>query len=134
MEENPMANSTWLVRQLKEDIRANTNICVASLKQLCMDRNLRDAFKQHGVQKDDWTFIIDRMKGVDKAMFEIFPRATRRVCAHHLYSNWKGSCQERSAMTCFGWMQMHIILSYTKKPYMLSEKWILILLVTLIMS
>ncbi|KAL2897879.1 Glucose-6-phosphate isomerase [Bienertia sinuspersici] len=24
-------------------------------------------------------------------MFEVFPRATRRVCAQHLYSNWKGS-------------------------------------------
>ncbi|XP_074298674.1 uncharacterized protein LOC141629595 [Silene latifolia] len=52
-------------------------------------RNLRLAFEQHECVKWDWTFISDRMKGVDKALEKEFPRATRRVCAQHLYSNFK---------------------------------------------
>ncbi|XP_021737527.1 uncharacterized protein LOC110704047 [Chenopodium quinoa] len=52
-------------------------------------RNLRHLFAQNGCQKEDWTFISDRMRGVELALFEVFPRATRRVCCQHLYSNCK---------------------------------------------
>ncbi|XP_021763809.1 uncharacterized protein LOC110728474 [Chenopodium quinoa] len=53
--------------------------------------NLRCLFAQYGSQKDDWTFISDRMRGVESALFEVFPRATRRVCCQHLYSNCKAA-------------------------------------------
>ncbi|XP_021730523.1 uncharacterized protein LOC110697464 [Chenopodium quinoa] len=52
-------------------------------------RNLRHLFAQNGCQKEYWTFISDRMRGVEPALFEVFPRATRRVCCQHLYSNCK---------------------------------------------
>ncbi|XP_021760678.1 uncharacterized protein LOC110725522 [Chenopodium quinoa] len=42
-------------------------------------RNLRILFAQYGSERDDWTFISDRMKGVESALFEVFPRATRRA-------------------------------------------------------
>ncbi|XP_021763989.1 uncharacterized protein LOC110728654 [Chenopodium quinoa] len=50
-------------------------------------RNLKCLFEKEGCRKDDWTFISDRMKGVDTAIYEAFPRATRRVCCQHLYMN-----------------------------------------------
>ncbi|XP_021736444.1 uncharacterized protein LOC110702993 [Chenopodium quinoa] len=53
--------------------------------------NLRCLFAQYGSQKDDWTFISDRMRGIESALFEVFPRATRRICCQHLYSNCKGA-------------------------------------------
>ncbi|XP_021733414.1 uncharacterized protein LOC110700214 [Chenopodium quinoa] len=31
------------------------------------------------------------MRGVESALFEVFPRATRRICCQHLYSNCKGA-------------------------------------------
>ncbi|KAH9609361.1 hypothetical protein KSS87_015344 [Heliosperma pusillum] len=52
-------------------------------------RNLKLAFEQHGCKKWDWTFISDRMKGVEKALEQEFPRAKRRICAQHLYSNFR---------------------------------------------
>ncbi|XP_057520840.1 uncharacterized protein LOC130801096 [Amaranthus tricolor] len=52
-------------------------------------RNLRCLFAQYKSQKDDWTFISDRMRGVESALFKVFPRATRRICCQHLYSNCK---------------------------------------------
>ncbi|XP_021741298.1 uncharacterized protein LOC110707579 [Chenopodium quinoa] len=52
-------------------------------------RNLRILFSQYGSERDDWTFISDKMKGVESALFEVFSRATRRVCCHHVYSNCK---------------------------------------------
>ncbi|XP_057529414.1 uncharacterized protein LOC130807995 [Amaranthus tricolor] len=53
--------------------------------------NLRCLFAQYESQKDDWTFISDRMRGVESALFEVFPRATRRICCQHLYSNCKAA-------------------------------------------
>ncbi|XP_021725128.1 uncharacterized protein LOC110692442 [Chenopodium quinoa] len=52
-------------------------------------RNLRLLFAQYGSQRDDGTFISDRMRGVESALFDVFPRATRRVCCQHVYSNCK---------------------------------------------
>ncbi|XP_021717502.1 uncharacterized protein LOC110685289 [Chenopodium quinoa] len=52
-------------------------------------RNLRILFAQYGSERDDWTFISDRMRGVESALFEVFPRETRRVCCQHVYSNCK---------------------------------------------
>ncbi|XP_056696840.1 uncharacterized protein [Spinacia oleracea] len=52
-------------------------------------RNLRAVFQQEGCNRDDWTFISDRMRGVDLAVHENFPRATRRCCSQHLYMNYK---------------------------------------------
>ncbi|XP_056685733.1 uncharacterized protein [Spinacia oleracea] len=52
-------------------------------------RNLRALFQREGCNKDDWTFISDRMRGVDLAVHENFPKATRRCCSQHLYMNCK---------------------------------------------
>ncbi|KAL9232176.1 hypothetical protein vseg_007315 [Gypsophila vaccaria] len=52
-------------------------------------RNLKLAFQQVGCVKWDWTFISDKMKGVDKALEKEFPLSTRRICAQHLYRNFK---------------------------------------------
>ncbi|XP_057532223.1 uncharacterized protein LOC130810256 [Amaranthus tricolor] len=54
-------------------------------------RNLRCLFAQYESQMDDWTFISDRMRGVESALFEVFPIATRRICCQHLYSNCKAA-------------------------------------------
>ncbi|XP_021748536.1 uncharacterized protein LOC110714341 [Chenopodium quinoa] len=59
-------------------------------------RNLRCLFATEGCHKDDWTFISDRMRGVDAAIHDVYPKATRRICFQHLYSNcklagWSGS-------------------------------------------
>ncbi|KAL2898439.1 Protein FAR1-RELATED SEQUENCE 8 [Bienertia sinuspersici] len=54
-------------------------------------RNLRCLFVNEGCQKDDWTFISDRMRGVESALYDVFPRATRRVCYQHLYSDCKNA-------------------------------------------
>ncbi|XP_074290786.1 uncharacterized protein LOC141617486 [Silene latifolia] len=47
------------------------------------------AVQKEGCTKWDWTFISDRMKGVEKAISNVFPTATRRICAQHLYTNFK---------------------------------------------
>ncbi|XP_074276942.1 uncharacterized protein LOC141600597 [Silene latifolia] len=52
-------------------------------------RNLRLAFQSVGCSKWDWTFISDRMKGVERALEKEFPQCTKRICAQHLYSNFK---------------------------------------------
>ncbi|XP_074278133.1 uncharacterized protein LOC141601732 [Silene latifolia] len=52
-------------------------------------RNLRLAFQSVGCSKWDWTFISDRMKGVERALEKEFPQSTKRICAQHLYSNFK---------------------------------------------
>ncbi|XP_021766602.1 uncharacterized protein LOC110731059 [Chenopodium quinoa] len=54
-------------------------------------RNLKSMFQNEGCNRDDWTFISDRMKGVDSAVHETFPRATRIVCCQHLYMNRKAA-------------------------------------------
>ncbi|XP_048490525.2 uncharacterized protein LOC125492295 [Beta vulgaris subsp. vulgaris] len=54
-------------------------------------RNLKLVFQSQGVNKDDWTFISDRMRGVEGALLEVFPKATRRICCQHLYSNCKNA-------------------------------------------
>ncbi|XP_074287923.1 uncharacterized protein LOC141613087 [Silene latifolia] len=52
-------------------------------------RNLKMAFQREGCTKRDWTFISDRMKDVEKALSNVFPTATRRICSQHLYTNFK---------------------------------------------
>ncbi|XP_021727467.1 uncharacterized protein LOC110694608 [Chenopodium quinoa] len=52
-------------------------------------RNLKCLFEKEGCNRDDWTFLSDRMKGVDATIMEAFPRASRRICCQHLYSNCK---------------------------------------------
>ncbi|KAL2923259.1 Terpenoid synthase 19, partial [Bienertia sinuspersici] len=63
---------------------------VESLKnQGYVIRNLRLLFHQHGVEKDDWCFISDGVKGVEAYLHEVFPKVTRRICCQHLYSKCK---------------------------------------------
>ncbi|XP_021774172.1 uncharacterized protein LOC110738111 [Chenopodium quinoa] len=67
-------------------------------------RNLRCLFEKEGCRRDDWTFISDRMKGVDTAINETFPRATRRVCCQHLYMNCKAKGFSGSAFHKLFWI------------------------------
>ncbi|KAL2931456.1 Protein FAR1-RELATED SEQUENCE 6 [Bienertia sinuspersici] len=39
-------------------------------------------------RRDDWTFMSDRMKGVEGSLAEEFPRASRRICCRHLFKNF----------------------------------------------
>ncbi|XP_021752489.1 uncharacterized protein LOC110717995 [Chenopodium quinoa] len=67
-------------------------------------RNLRCLFEKEGCRRDDWTFISDRIKGVDTAIYETFPRATRRVCFQHLYMNCKANGFSGSAFHKLFWI------------------------------
>ncbi|XP_021748812.1 uncharacterized protein LOC110714578 [Chenopodium quinoa] len=67
-------------------------------------RNLKYLFEKEGCMKDDWTFIFDRMKGVDTTIYEAFPRATRRVCCQHLYMNCKANGFSGSAFHKLFWI------------------------------
>ncbi|XP_057247171.1 uncharacterized protein LOC104883618 [Beta vulgaris subsp. vulgaris] len=51
--------------------------------------NLKLIFQQEGCKRTDWTFISDRMRGVESALSDVFPQAARRICCQHLYSNCK---------------------------------------------
>ncbi|XP_021732606.1 uncharacterized protein LOC110699393 [Chenopodium quinoa] len=67
-------------------------------------RNLKILFEKEGCKRDDWTFISDRMKGVDTTIYEAFPRATRRVCCQHLYMNCKANGFSGSAFHKLFWI------------------------------
>ena len=40
-------------------------------------------------QGDGWVFISDQQKGLIGAIEDILPKAEHRMCARHIYSNWK---------------------------------------------
>ncbi|XP_056692270.1 uncharacterized protein [Spinacia oleracea] len=67
-------------------------------------RCLRKMFEQEGCNKNDWTFISDRMKGVELVVRETFPRATRRVCCQHLYMKCKNNGFSGSAFHKLFWI------------------------------
>ncbi|XP_056698276.1 uncharacterized protein [Spinacia oleracea] len=67
-------------------------------------RCLRQMCEQEGCNSDDWTFISDRMKGVELAVRETFPKATRRVCYQHLYMNCKNNVFSGSAFHKLFWI------------------------------
>ncbi|XP_057543517.1 uncharacterized protein LOC130821753 [Amaranthus tricolor] len=76
-------------------------------------RNLRCLFAQYGSQKDDWTFISDRMRiRVESALFEVFPRATRRICYQHLYSNCKTAGWSGAAFHKLFWIAANAYNEY----------------------
>ncbi|KAL2921671.1 Gag-Pol polyprotein [Bienertia sinuspersici] len=84
LEENPMVSSEWLCRHLLQDLQANPKTPVDSLQKLCMER-----FRIHGVEA---------------ALYDIFPRATKRVFCHHLYSNCKNAGWSGSAFHKLFWI------------------------------
>ncbi|XP_057250284.1 uncharacterized protein LOC125496971 [Beta vulgaris subsp. vulgaris] len=67
-------------------------------------QNLRLLFSKEGITRDDWTFISDRMKGVETSLYNVFPKATRRVCAQHLYSNCKNGGWSGTAFHKLFWI------------------------------
>ncbi|XP_021769470.1 uncharacterized protein LOC110733691 [Chenopodium quinoa] len=73
-------------------------------------RNLRHLFAQNGCQKEDWTFISDNEK--EPALFEVFPRATRRVCCQHLYSNCKTGGWSRTEFHKLFWIAANAYNEY----------------------
>jgi transposase-like protein len=40
-------------------------------------------------QGDGWVIISDQQKGLIKAVNEIIPEAEHRMCARHIYANWR---------------------------------------------
>jgi hypothetical protein len=38
---------------------------------------------------DGWVFISDQQKGLINAMKEFLPKAEHRMCARHIYANWR---------------------------------------------
>ena len=40
-------------------------------------------------QRDGWVIISDQQKGLIKAVNEIIPHAKHRMCARHIYANWR---------------------------------------------
>ncbi|XP_056689837.1 uncharacterized protein [Spinacia oleracea] len=67
-------------------------------------RSLKALFVQHGCQRDDWTFISDRMRGVESALYDVFPKAVRRVCAQHLYTNCRQAGYSGTAFHDLFWV------------------------------
>ncbi|WVZ75505.1 hypothetical protein U9M48_023551 [Paspalum notatum var. saurae] len=47
----------------------------------------KDLNISNGVQ--DWVFISDQQKGLLKAVGELVPNAEHRMCARHIYANWR---------------------------------------------
>ncbi|KAL2897009.1 U3 small nucleolar RNA-associated protein 10, partial [Bienertia sinuspersici] len=45
-------------------------------------RSLRLTLQEAG--RDDWTFISDKMRGVEGSLANNFPKASRRICCRHL--------------------------------------------------
>ncbi|XP_057532860.1 uncharacterized protein LOC130810744 [Amaranthus tricolor] len=85
-------------------------------------RNLRCLFAQYEYQKDDWTFISDRMRGLESALFEVFPRVTRRICCQHLYSNCKAAGWSGAAFHKMFWIAAN---AYNDSIYLkhVEEQW-----------
>ena len=38
---------------------------------------------------EGWVLISDQQKGLLKAISELVPRADNRMCARHIYANWR---------------------------------------------
>ncbi|KAL2897259.1 Filamentous hemagglutinin [Bienertia sinuspersici] len=81
-------------------------------------RNLKILFEREGCQSDDWTFISDRMRGVDTAIHETFPRATRRICCQHLYMNCKNAGFSGTAFHKLFWIAANAYNQYVFKKAM----------------
>jgi hypothetical protein len=56
---------------------------------------------------DGWVFITDKQKGLIKAIDQYFPMAEHRMCARHIYANWRKSIDYRSIRRDFGKLQRH---------------------------
>ena len=48
--------------------------------------------KNHG---DGWAFISDQQKGLIRVVNEICPQAEHRMCARHIYANWRKQHREK---------------------------------------
>ncbi|KAK8689830.1 hypothetical protein V6N13_088540 [Hibiscus sabdariffa] len=51
------------------------------LRNIILDLHLGDG--------DGFTLMMDQQKGLKEEIFELLPRVEHRVCARHLYANWK---------------------------------------------
>ncbi|XP_057248324.1 uncharacterized protein LOC125492261 [Beta vulgaris subsp. vulgaris] len=80
--------------------------------------NLRICFEKVGCNRDDWTFISDRMRGVDNAVNDVFPRATRRVFCQNLYMNCKNVGYSRTTFHKLFWTAVDAYNEYVFKNSM----------------
>nr|XP_051201902.1 uncharacterized protein LOC127315456 [Lolium perenne] len=54
-------------------------------------------------QGDGWVIISDQQKGLIKAVNEIIPNAELRMCARHIYANWRKEHRDKVLQKkCFG--------------------------------
>jgi hypothetical protein len=47
-------------------------------------------------QGDGWVIISDQQKGLIKAVNEIIPKAEHRMCARHIYANWRKKHRDKA--------------------------------------
>jgi hypothetical protein len=47
-------------------------------------------------QGDGWVIISDQQKGLIKAVNEIIPEAEHRMCARHIYANWRKKHRDKA--------------------------------------
>ncbi|GJZ84909.1 cellulose synthase [Tanacetum coccineum] len=84
-----LVTSKWIARQCKDKIRMNPDLKVTDLQEMVVkkyrlltkDLGLADG---HGI-----TFISDRHKGLIQAVRRVVPRVEQRLCARHIYANFK---------------------------------------------
>ncbi|XP_021721520.1 uncharacterized protein LOC110689098 [Chenopodium quinoa] len=60
----------------------------------CFMRNLKCLFEKEGCNRDDWTFLSDRMKGIDAAIMETFPELVEEYVVNTSIRQW---CMKRMA-------------------------------------
>jgi hypothetical protein len=51
---------------------------------------------------EGWVFITDKQKGLLKAIDHFFAMVEHRMCARHIYANWRKNIGYRSAKRDFG--------------------------------
>ena len=52
-------------------------------------------------QGDGWVIISDQQKGLIKAVNEIIPEAEHKMCARHIYANWKKQHRDKAFQKLF---------------------------------
>ncbi|KAL2932608.1 Fibrous sheath-interacting protein 2, partial [Bienertia sinuspersici] len=143
LEENPMVSAAWLIRHLREDITATPDIPVESLQTLCMNRfrvkvkkrllykvRVMTKEKMHGGFAESYGLLpayAEMIKqtnpgsyalGVEAALHEVFPQATRRICSQHLYMNCKTAGYSGGAFQKLFWTAADAYNTYVFKKAM----------------
>jgi len=55
----------------------------------------------------EWVLISDQQKGLLKAVKELIPNAEHRMCARHIYANWRKKYTNKKLQKSGGDVQRH---------------------------